>query len=70
MRLDPWLDSDRQELTAFLEDIQAGVCNVVVSDVSVVLSFLAERSDEDGVVLRGDEGDGVEINESWHGHGE
>ena len=70
MRLDPWLNSDRQGLTAFLEDIQASVCDVVISDVSVVLSFLTERSDEDGVVLRGDEGDGVEIDESGHGHGD
>ena len=69
MRLRSWLNSDRQELTAFLEDIQTNMCDVVVSYVSVVFSFLAERPDEDGVVLRGDEGDSVEIDESRHGHG-
>jgi hypothetical protein len=63
-----WPDSDWQGLTAFLEDVQTGVCDVVVSYISVVLSFLAERSDEDGVVLRGDEGDSVEMDKSGHGH--
>lgn len=62
------LISDRQGLTAFLEDVQTRVCNVVVSYISIVLVFLSERSDEDGVVLRGDEGNSVEINERGHRH--
>ena len=44
-------NSDRLGLTALLEDIQTGVCDVVVFDVFVILSFLAERSDEDGIIL-------------------
>ena len=45
------------------------MCDVVVSYIFVILSFLAERPDEDGVVLRRDEGDSIEIDESRHGHG-
>ena len=43
--------TDRRGLTAFLKDIQASVRDVVVSYIFFILSFLAERSDEDGVVL-------------------
>lgn len=45
------------------------MCDIVVLYISVVLSFLAKRPDEDGVVLRGDEGDSIEIDERRHGHG-
>ena len=43
--------TDRRGLTAFLEDIQAGVRDIVVPYILVILSLLAERSDEDRVVL-------------------
>jgi len=45
------------------------VCDVVIFYVFVALSFLAERSDEDGVVLRGDEGDSIEVDDGGHDHG-
>lgn len=44
------------------------MCDIVVSYISLVLSFLAERSNEDGVVLRGNEGNGIEVDERRHGH--
>jgi len=43
--------TDQRGLTAFLEDIQAGMRDIVVPYILVILSFLTERSDEDGVVL-------------------
>ena len=43
--------TDRRGLTAFLEYIQAGVRDVVVSYILVILSFLAKSSYKDGVVL-------------------
>ena len=45
------------------------MCDVVVFDILVILSFLAESSDEDWIILRGDEGDSVEIDKSRHDHG-
>ena len=67
IRLWFWSDSDRQGLTALLEDIQTSVRDVVVSYISTVFSFLTERPDENGVVLRGYEGNSTEMDESGHG---
>ena len=61
--------TDGRGLTAFLEYIQAGVRDVVIPYILVILPLLTESSDENGVVLRGDEGDGIEIDESRHDHG-
>ena len=69
IRLRFWPSSDRQGLTALLEDIQTGVCDVVVFYIFVILSFLAECSNEDGIILRGDEGDSVEMDKCRHGRG-
>ena len=51
MRLWFWSNSDRQGLTALLEDIQTSVRDVVVSYVSVIFALLTKRPDENGVVL-------------------
>lgn len=45
------------------------MCDVVVFYILVILSFLAECSDEDGMILRRDEGDSIEVNEGRHDHG-
>jgi hypothetical protein len=61
--------NDKIELTAFLEDIQTSMCDIMVFYISAVLSFLAERPNKDWVVLRGNEGDSIEIDGGRHSHG-
>lgn len=43
-------------LTAFVDDVEGGVCDVVIFEE--VFGRAGERAHEDRVVLRGDEGDG------------